>query len=312
MIVRVNEAANYLKASKDHVYRLISNGELKHNKIDGKTIIDKIDLLRKRATVYTFFNQKGGVSKTSASILAGDYFQKRGFKTLLIDLDPQANLTESFIDPDELEGEKSIYDIIETKSVKPNHIVKNIGENLDLLPSNIKLSKKDQTDSTELLDLKYEDFAPFFKRYEIIIIDCPPSLGALSLFGTILANFVIMPVNYTKFCYDGFYDALNTVNRIKRINEDYIDLVSIRSRHSKKKTSIRESYQELYEEQLGDKLTERFLPDWIGIEERADMFDSMFNYEKYKKTKTSSQRIKEIEHLYDELYEKTFTNRVVK
>ena len=311
MLISVKEASDFLGVTKEYLYTQGENGDLKTIKTDNRTLLEKEEILRKRPTVLTFFNQKGGVSKTSSAVIAADYFSGKNMKTLFVDLDPQANGTETFLDAEEVAEGKTLYDFLEHKSVKLPQVVREINDKLDILPSNIKLSGKDNVDSSELMKYKQADFYPNFKKYEVVIIDCPPSLGGLSRLGVLLANYLIMPVVYTKYCYDGLFDALETINTMKMLNSDYIDLISFGSKHTRRKRTLRDGYRDDYKNDLGEKFIDAFLPEFVGIEERPDIMDSIFNYNQINKGNGVQSKIDDIENLFNAIHEIIFEKRVL-
>lgn len=165
-------------------------------------------------------NQKGGVGKTTTAINLSASIAVNEKKVLLVDLDPQANSTSGIgIEKDT----KSIYDILINNVGINEVILKTQMPNLDLLPSNINLVGAE----IEMVDL--EDREKIFRNaitsekefYDFIIVDCPPSLGLLTLNGLTAADSVMIPVQCEYFALEGLGQLLNTINIVKkRLNQN--------------------------------------------------------------------------------------------
>src|SRR5436190_8431104 len=147
------------------------------------------------AQVIAVANQKGGVAKTTTVIHLGTAIAELGKKVLLVDLDPQGHLAEGFgIVSDKLKTEMS--DVLEGSKRITDVIIPKIRPNLDLAPSNIRLSDMELT----LVNLRFREYKlkralePVLGRYEYIFLDCPPSLGLLTVNALIAASEVIIPM----------------------------------------------------------------------------------------------------------------------
>ena len=167
--------------------------------------------------IITFANHKGGVSKTTSTASIGACMAMKGKKVLLIDLDGQANLTLYFI-PNEDEIETSIFDSLVNGVPLP---VKHIRENLDLVPSSLEMASAEIA-LTNLLareQLLSRLLEPLRKDYDYILIDCPPSLGLLTLNALTSADFLIIPVQAPFLAMRGMAKITNVVEIVKtRLN----------------------------------------------------------------------------------------------
>ena len=167
--------------------------------------------------IYTLVNQKGGVGKTTTAINLGAYLAYYGQRVLLVDLDPQANATSCLkIDKRTVRG--GTYEVLITGSAVTNHILHNPRLKLSLLPSSPALAGGEVELVTELAResrLK-QALEPTYDRYDYIIIDCPPSLGLLTLNGIVAAkDGLIIPVQCEYLALEGLGQLTYTINRVR-------------------------------------------------------------------------------------------------
>jgi len=162
-----------------------------------------------------FANQKGGVGKTTSTVNIGAYMAAKGKRVLLVDLDPQGNLSSGLGVCGKILG---TYDVLIGKVPAAEAIVSTPQENMSILPSNLSLSGA----TVELADV--EDRNTFLKRaiapqvsaFDYILIDCPPSLGILTLNGFVAAQAVIVPLQCEFFALEGFMNMLSqTIKRVQ-------------------------------------------------------------------------------------------------
>jgi len=168
--------------------------------------------------VYTIVNQKGGVGKTTTSINLGAYlgiFQQR---VLLVDIDPQANAT-SCLGIDKNSIQNGVYEALIGSQAASDHILHNSRFHLSLLPSSPNLAGAE----IELIDLEEREtrlrklIDPLRSRYDYILIDCPPSLGLLTLNGLLAAfDGVIIPVQCEYLALEGLGQLTQTLARVRQ------------------------------------------------------------------------------------------------
>ena len=166
--------------------------------------------------IISIANQKGGVGKTTTSINLSTVLAKRNKKTLLIDTYPQGNATSGLGVEKGLE--KSIYNVlIEDVSMK-EVIIKTSVKNLDICPSNINLAGAEvELVSMMSREMRLKEKLDEVKdKYDYIIIDCPPSLGLITLNAFTASNTVLIPVQCEYFALEGLGQLLNTVNLVKK------------------------------------------------------------------------------------------------
>lgn len=167
--------------------------------------------------IYTLANQKGGVGKTTTVINLGAYLAYYGQRVLLIDLDPQANAT-SCLGIDKRNVKSGTYDVLIGAAAILNNILHNPRLKVSLLPSSTALAGAEVELVPELArENRLKDaIRPIVDRYDYILIDCPPSLGLLTLNGIVAAqDGVIIPVQCEYLALEGIGQLTQTIQRIR-------------------------------------------------------------------------------------------------
>lgn len=165
--------------------------------------------------IIAMLNIKGGVAKTVSTVNVAVCMAKRGHKTLIIDLDPQANATKYL---NKYEPKKpSSYNVL--MGTRENVVVDTEYENLQMVPSNIDLIMAEPeilSDTRKARETRLRKFINNLKcEYDFIFIDCPPSLGMLSENALSAATDVMIPIKIDKFALDGFEYLVETISEIK-------------------------------------------------------------------------------------------------
>jgi chromosome partitioning protein len=165
--------------------------------------------------IYVFVNQKGGVGKTTSAINIGAYLAEKGKSVLLVDFDSQANLSSGVgVNP----LKPGIYELLSGTAEVDQAIRKTAVSRLEVIPASIDLSGA----AVELIEQEERDFylkkalAPVKNRYDFILIDCPPSLGVLTLNGMTAADAVLIPMQCEYFAMEGLSLLLQTIKRIQK------------------------------------------------------------------------------------------------
>ncbi|RKD31380.1 ParA family protein [Thermohalobacter berrensis] len=167
--------------------------------------------------VIAVFNQKGGVGKTTTNVNLSACLAKKGKKILVIDVDPQGNTTSGFgIDKNNVEV--SVYDsLVDGVSLKEAVIDLNT-ENLFLVPSNVELAGAEieltGRDERELILKKLVN--EIKEDYDFIFIDCPPSLGLLTINSLVAADSVIIPIQCEYYALEGVSQLMDTIRLVKK------------------------------------------------------------------------------------------------
>ena len=173
------------------------------------------------ARIFAIANQKGGVGKTTTSINLAACLAEAGRKVLVVDLDPQSNTTTGF-GVDSHKVGNSIYELLVNENVTVDQVIKSeIIPNLSLLPAKVDLYAADielvYLDQRETRLKKALDSVK--KNYDFILIDCPPSLGLLTVNALTAADGVILPLQCEYFALEGMQQLLNTIRLVRdRLN----------------------------------------------------------------------------------------------
>jgi chromosome partitioning protein len=168
------------------------------------------------AEILAVVNQKGGVGKTTTSVNLGSYLAAAGKSTLVIDLDPQANATAG-VGIRMAEGQPGLYEAL-LGQVKPEQAVAPTSlKNLNIIPSTPDLAGA----AIELMDQPYREYRlrqlikPLKEFYQFILIDCPPSLGLLTVNGLAAADRLLIPVQCEFYALEGLGQLLQTVELVR-------------------------------------------------------------------------------------------------
>tara|TARA_B100001996_G_C18669807_1_gene596235 strand:- start:2913 stop:3677 length:765 start_codon:yes stop_codon:yes gene_type:complete len=180
------------------------------------------------ATVLAFTNQKGGVGKTTSAVNVALSLAVSEVRTLLIDLDPQSNATTGLSDLlEDVDG--SIYDILLKGDGIKDAINKTSFSNLDIIPSTNDLVGAE----VELVGIMAREFqlqkalTKIKKKYDIIIIDCPPSLGLLTINALTASNALVIPIQCEYYALEGLGQLLNTVRLVQRHLNKKLEIAGI-------------------------------------------------------------------------------------
>ena len=246
--------------------------------------------------IISIFNQKGGVGKTTTNVNLCAGLALKGKSVLSIDIDPQGNSTSGFgIEKNKLEY--TIYDVL-VEDYDINKIIqKTEVENLDLVPANIQLAGAE----IELTNTKYrektlkEKIQKIEKQYDFIIIDCPPSLGLLSLNALTASNTVLIPIQCEYYSLEGVSQLMDTVKLVRRNLNPNLDIEGVVLNMFDGRTNLSIQVVEEVKKYFKDKVYRTVIPRNIRLAEAPSFGQPIMIYD--EKSKGSEAYLKLSEEL---------------
>lgn len=237
-----------------------------------------------KAVVLAFANQKGGVGKTTSAVNIAASLGVRGHKTLLVDLDPQGNAT-SGVGINKKSLKKTVYEALVASEPPEKLIIKTEYENLDVIPATISLAGAE----VELYDSDSRENAlktaidKLRDSYEYVIIDCPPSLGMLTINGLTAADGVVIPMQCEYYALEGLTQLMLTIKRIKKLYNHDLGICGILITMYNGRLNLSAQVLDELKKYYSDKLFSTTVPRNVRLTEAPGFGQPVYYLDKYSK-----------------------------
>jgi chromosome partitioning protein len=222
----------------------------------------------------SIMNHKGGTGKTTSSINIGAGLAKKGLKVLLLDIDSQANLTEGLGKGD---PELSVYDSIRENKKLP---ILNVSENLDLVPSSIDLLGAEMEIVSKIgrEQILHKLIKPIRTEYDYIIIDCPPSVGLLTVNAMVASDTILLPLQGEYFAYKGVDRLLGIVKEVRDNLNDKLEIGGVFITQINPHRILTKTIVEKLTEDLQDKVFDTKIRINVALAEAQLQSQTIFDY----------------------------------
>jgi chromosome partitioning protein len=230
-------------------------------------------------TILAIANQKGGVGKTTTAINLAAALSLRKKRTLLIDLDPQANSTIAFFDPAEIQA--SVYDVLSDHRVDLASVIRPTKDPLLFVaPGRLALAKLEQQLAGQF-DAPYklkDALTPIQKNYDFIVLDTPPALGILTVNALVAATHLIVPIQAAYFAIEGTDDLLETYERVRARPNPNLKMMGVVITLFDKRTNISRDTHEQIRSVFGPVLFKTRISKNVRLEESPAYKETIFTF----------------------------------
>lgn len=232
--------------------------------------------------IIAVLNQKGGVGKTTTAINLAAYLAKSSRRVLIVDADPQGNSTGGLgINKNQLNS--TLYDVLFSRSTASQAILPAGGGKFHLLPANAQLAAAE----VELVSLPNRELqlksALEGLNYDYVFIDCPPSLGLLSVNALTAASDVLVPVQTEYFAMEGLSQLLAVVSQVRTALNPSLNLLGIILTMYDKRTSLSEQVKDQLHQHFADKVFETVIPRNVRLAEAPSFGRSIAEHDRWSK-----------------------------
>ena len=234
--------------------------------------------------VISLVNQKGGVGKTTTAVSLASYIGKKKKKVLVVDLDPQANATSGLgIEKSELET--TTYDLLINECPVRDVIFESSAQNVDIIPTNIKLAgaEVELVNAISRENILRGAIEEIKDEYDYIIIDCPPSLGLLTINALTASDGIIIPIQGEYYALEGLSQLVETINIVKKKLNPDIEIVGVVLTMFDMRTQLSKQVREEVEDYFGKKVFKTIIPRNVRLAEAPSHGLAISDYDKASK-----------------------------
>ena len=234
--------------------------------------------------IVAVFNQKGGVGKTTTVVNMAATLGYKGYHTLLIDVDPQGNAT-SGVGIDKSEVEYSTYHMMLGEVSARSIMIETPFKNLSVLPASIDLAgaEIELAEKENRNRILKKAIATLVVEYDYIIIDCPPSLGILSINALVAADTLIVPLQCEYYALEGLSQLVNTVRAVKKEYNPHLELEGVLFTMYDSRLKLTQQVIDEVNKYFPKKTYKTMIPRSVKIAEAPSFGEPVIYYEKYSK-----------------------------